>query len=545
MPPSKLLLIILDGVGEAPDGPGNAVKRAKTPYMDALYAKYPWTLLQASGRAIGAPEGVDGSSEPGHITLGAGQIVWQPFERINRAIAEGTFTSNAAFAHVFDYLAESGGKLHLMGLLSDGGIHSHINHCFALLRAAKAKGIKEVLIHAIADGRDVSERSVGKYIEELRMKIEGLPCAQDPSGLQPPSLSKGRTTPDLATRACPRAPSRDYRLSTLIGRYYAMDRGKNWDRTKKAYDLYAEGNGETVENLDEALESYFSTAPEGEATDYYLPPMKFDPDFDGIAEGDGVIFWNFRADRSLQIVSAFESGDFEAFPRKASLTVPHIAFACMGPYSATLPVAFPEEKVANNLGSWIASKGIRQLRVAEKDKFAHVTFFFNSQQHDPYPGEDRIIVPSKDVANFAQAPQMSAAEITDALRDAVAKKEYGLIVANYANGDLVGHGGHLEATIQAMEAVDASLARIVPEALKNGYTVILTADHGNAESMLEPDGSANPSHTSNPVRCAIIGEGFTKGTRLRENMGLSSIAPTVLGIMGIEKPGEMDEGLLG
>ncbi len=323
-----------------------------------------------------------------------------------------------------------------------------------------------------------------------------------------------------------------------------MDRGRNWDRTQKAYDLYAEGNGETVDNLDEALESYFSTVPSGEATDYYLPPMKFDPDFDGIKEGDGVIFWNFRADRATQLVSAFESADFGAFPRNESLTVPHIAFACMGPYSETLPVAYPEEKVTNNLGSWVSQKGVRQLRVAEKDKFAHVTFFFNSQEHDPYPGEDRIIVPSKNVANFAEAPQMSAAEITDALCTAVGKKEYGLIVTNYANGDLVGHGGELDATVQAIAAIDSSLARIVPEALENGYTVILTADHGNAESMLEPDGSANPSHTSNPVRCAIIGNGFTKETKLKEGMGLANVAPTVLSIMGIEKPGEMDQGLI-
>lgn len=508
---SNVLLIILDGVGEAPDGPGNAVKHAKTPSMDALYGEYPWTLLQASGKAIGAPEGVDGSSEPGHIALGAGQVVWQPFERINRAIADGMFTSNTAFGHVFDYLAESGGKLHLMGLLSDGGIHSHINHCFALLQAAKARGIDEVLIHAIGDGRDVPERSVKRYLGDLEDK-----CT---------SLGIGK-------------------LMTLIGRYYAMDRGKNWDRTKKAYDLYTEGNGETVDNLDEALESYFASAPEGEATDYYMPPMKFDPGFDGIKEGDGVIFWNFRADRATQLVSAFESADFEAFPRNESLTVPRIAFACMGPYSETLPVAFPEERVVNNLGSWVAQKGIRQLRVAERDKFAHVTFFFNSQEHDPYPGEDRIIVPSKDVANFAQAPQMSAAEITDALCDAVAAKEYGLIVANYANGDLVGHGGQMDAATRAIEAIDSSLARIVPEALQNGYAVILTADHGNAESMLHPDGSANPSHTSNPVRCAVIGEGFTKETKLREGMGLANVAPTVLQIMGIEKPEEMGEGLL-
>ncbi len=505
----KVLLIVLDGVGEYRDYPGNAVTQAVMPFFDSLYANYPWTLLKASGNAVGVPEGVQGASEPGHLIMGAGRVVFQPLEEINQAIQHGRFENNPVYQQTFDFIKKHDSTLHLIGMISDGGVHSHIDHLLALLQAAKNAGIQKVLVHGITDGRDVPEQSAAPYIEQILETMNRLGTG---------------------------------RLATLIGRYYAMDRDTNFDRTRKAYDLYTQGAGSFYESPFRALEEFYAAPSKDPVTDYYLPPTRLIED-STIREGDGVIFFNFRSDRARQLSSCFSPEDFTHFERQKELIHGSIFFACTGPYSDTLPVAFPPQEVKNNLGSWLSGLGKKQIRIAETEKYAHVTYFFNSQIEAPEVGEDRVMVPSPKVASYAEAPQMNAQGVADSTVEALKSGTYDFILVNFANGDLVGHSGVYTAAKLAMETIDGAVKQTITAALENGYAVIMTADHGNAEYMTNPDGSQNPSHTLNLVRCVIATPEKTS-MKLKEGQGLSSIAPTVLQLMELPIPPEMGAGLL-
>jgi 2,3-bisphosphoglycerate-independent phosphoglycerate mutase len=503
----RVLLVVRDGWGYTEETAGNTVRMARTPVDDGLMETRPWVLLKCAGNAVGVPEGIQGGSEPGHLTMGAGRVVWQPLEEINRSIEDESFYYNPALLEAVQYCRRKGSRLHLMGLLSDQGIHATTPHLYALLGLARREGLEDVFIHCFLDGRDVPERSAGSFIREtLRLAEE---------------VGVGR-------------------IASLMGRYYAMDRDTNWDRVEKAYDLLTLGIGhEAFGPLEAVADAY----RRGDDTDYYVEPtvMK-DEDRRPVAtidDGDSVIFWNFRSDRARQITYTLTKPDFEAFPRKK---VPKIHFTCMSVYDQrlTLPVAFPQKKVTNNLGNTLAAYGLRQLRIAETEKYAHVTFFFNSQVEEPNPGEDRIMVPSPKVPSYEEEPKMSAHGITDRLVQAVRKGFYDFILVNYANGDLVGHSANIEAGIIAVETVDTCLGRLIDEALARGYTLLVTGDHGNIETMLYPDGDPNPSHGLNPVPFILVSDDpELKGAELRLGRGLASIAPTVLDLMGLEKPLEM------
>jgi 2,3-bisphosphoglycerate-independent phosphoglycerate mutase len=503
----KVILVVRDGWGYTEEARGNAVYLADTPNNDAYMETYPWTLLRCTGNAIGIPEGTQGGSEPGHLTMGAGRVVWQPLEEINRSIMDGGFYENEALLDAIRRLKEGGGRLHLMGLHSDQGIHGTTTHLYALLELARRHGLDKVYIQCFLDGRDVPERSAKKYLRETLRQTE----------------KKGVG-----------------KVASLVGRYYAMDRDTNWDRTKRAYDLLAFGEGHKEADVFRAIDNAYER---GDETDYYVQPIVM-VDTEGrpvatIDERDTVIFWNFRSDRARQLTYALTQPGFDKFSRRK---FPRIKFVCMSVYDRhlDLPVAFPQREVRNNLGKVLSDHGLRQLRIAETEKYAHVTFFFNSQVEDPYPGEDRILVPSPKVPSYEEKPEMSAPEINTKLLPEIRSGRYDLILVNYANGDLVGHSANLEAGVKACEAVDRCVGQVVEAGLEGGYVVIVTGDHGNIETMFYPDGTPNPSHGTNPVPFILISNypGLMHA-ELRSGLGLSSVAPTILGLMGIEKPPEM------
>jgi len=503
----RVLLVVRDGWGYTEETVGNAVRIARTPVDDGLMETRPWVLLKCTGNAVGLPEGTQGGSEPGHLTMGAGRVVWQPLEEINRSIQDESFYSNPALMEAVQACRRNRSKLHLMGLLSDQGIHGMTSHLYALLEFARREGVEDVFIHCFLDGRDVPERSAGGFIRETLRRTEEIGVG---------------------------------RIASIVGRYYAMDRDTNWDRTEKAYDLLTRGigHGETA-----PLKALTEAYRRGDDTDYYIEPTVMN-DEDGkpvatIDDGDSVIFWNFRSDRTRQIAYALTQPGFDAFPRKK---IPRIHFTCMSVYDQRLdlPIAFPQKKVDKNLGRILASHGLRQLRIAETEKYAQVTFFFNSQEEEADPGEDRIMVPSLKVSSFEEEPEMSAHGITDSLVKEIRRGVYSFILANYANGDLVGHSANMEAGVKAVETVDFCLGRLIDEALAGGYTILVTGDHGNIETMLYPDGEPNPSHGLNPVPFILVSDDpELEGAELRPGQGLTSIAPTVLDLLGIEKPREM------
>lgn len=499
----RVILVVRDGWGYSEETFGNAVKQANVP-NDTRYMKdYPWTLLKCTGNAVGLPEGTQGGSEPGHLTMGAGRIVWQPFEEINQAISNGSFYENPALLSAVKNCMEKGSALHLMGLLSDQGIHGSVFHLYTLIELAKRHALRDVYIHCFLDGRDVPERSAKGFIEETQKQIK----------------EKGVG-----------------RIATIVGRYYAMDRDTNWDRTLKAYDLLTQGEGwketDPLKAVDHAYER-------GDPTDYYIQPIVMVEGGKPIATidaEDSVIFWNFRSDRSRQITYAFTQNGFDHFPRKK---FPRVHFVCMSGYDKhlTLPVAFPQSTVENNLAKILATRSLRQLRIAETEKYAHVTFFFNSQNEDPVKGEYRILVPSPKVPSYEDKPEMSAPEITEKLLPEIGKGVYDFILVNYANGDLVGHSANMEAGIKACEVVDICVGQVVEAGLKDGYTVLITGDHGNIETMFYTNGEPNPSHGTNPVPFILVG--CDKKLKLKEGLGLSCVSPTILTLMGIPKPSEM------
>ena len=499
----KVLLIILDGFGEGKTYPGNAAVLAKTPTLARLKKDYPWTLLKASGKAVGIPKGSQGGSEVGHFTIGAGRVMRQSLEEINRSIQDGGFFKKAA---LLDACRRAKSKekaaLHLLGMISDQGVHSHINHLFALLELAKREGAAEIFIHAITDGRDVPEKSAIGFIKQIQQKISEL-------GME-----------------------KTARIATIIGRYYAMDRDSNWNRTKTAYDLYTLGKGAREKDPASAIKNAYKRGIE---TDYYLDPIILD-ERGVIKDKDSVIFWNYRTDRARQLTWAFTGEEPIGFtPKKVAR--PH--FVCFGPYSEKAPVLFPTLIVRNNLGEVISKAGLKQFRIAETEKYAHVTYFFNSQIEEPFSGEDRLMIHSPKCPSYAEKPEMSAWGIVDALLPRLKSQKYALIVLNFANCDLVGHSGDLKASVKAVEVIDKCLGKIIAVARTNDYITIVTGDHGNIEYMIyEETGEPCPSHTTNPVPCIIIGLGG-KGRELRSEGELQDVAPTILSLMKIPIPKEM------
>ena len=489
-------LIIMDGFGLAPAADDNAVTLAKTPVLDGLFRDYAHTTLSASGLDVGLPAGQMGNSEVGHTNIGGGRVVFQDLPRISRAIEDGSFFRNEAYNKAMDDCLAKGTSLHLYGLLSDGGVHSHIEHLFALLQMAKDKGLTKVYIHCFLDGRDVSPTSGKGFVQALADK-----CA---------ALGVGK-------------------ISTVMGRYYAMDRDKRWERVQMAYDamVYGEGN-HNADPVDAVAQSYANNV-----TDEFMEPVVCDSD-GTISDNDSVIFFNYRPDRAREITRAIVDPEFDGFQREFFPTT----YVCNTEYDASMPnvlVAWPRIAVKNGLGEYLSSMGMTQLRIAETEKYAHVTFFFNGGVETQYPGEDRVLVPSPKVATYDLQPEMSAVEVCDKCVERIESGAYDVIILNFANCDMVGHTGVLEAAIKAVETVDTCVGRVVEATLKMGGIAMVTADHGNAEDMKQPDGSPMTAHTTNLVPFILCGA----GTELRPGR-LADIAPTILDVMGLACPEEMD-----
>ncbi len=494
---NKVILTILDGFGEGPDGPGNAITTANTPNIDKLRQEYPFGILQASGEAVGLTNGSMGGSEVGHFTMGSGRITPQFLLAINQDIKSGAFFENKELKSAYDYAKEKGKPLHLMGMISDKGVHSDITHLFALLEWAKKEGLTNVYIHCIGDGRDVKERSIKRFLKQLQDKIAELGVGK---------------------------------IATVIGRYYSMDRDKNWDRTEVGYKLITQGEGEKSDDPMTAVDKFYKE--DAKLTDYYLPAILIDGE-GLIKEGDAVIFFNYRTDRTKQLTAAFVHPTFVGFKK----LIGDVHFVCMGPYSDYAPIAYNVPEVKNNLAHWLSDNGVKQLRVAETEKYAHVTFFFNSQIEHKVKNEDRIMIDSPKVASYAEQPEMSAPAVTHTILNALESGDHEVIIMNFANCDLVGHSGDLKATIKAVEVIDDCVRQIQKKAMETGYTFMLTGDHGNADEMIYPDGSQKPAHSMNPV-ILMVADSEKKITSVK-NGGLADVAPTLLKILGLPKPEEM------
>lgn len=493
-----VMLIIMDGFGNSNQTEGNAIAAAQTPNIDRFMKSFPHTSLGAAGLDVGLPEGQMGNSEVGHLNLGAGRIVYQDYTRINLAIKDGSIKRNNVLIAAIDGAKNKGATLHLMGLLSDGGVHSHITHLCALLEMAKERGIKKVYIHAILDGRDVPPKSALKYFQELNEKMV--------------SIGVGK-------------------VATVAGRYYTMDRDKRWERVEKSYRAMTAGQGFKAPTSEQAVRDGYNR---GE-NDEFIKPTVVDPN--GLIEdGDGIIFFNFRPDRARQISKAFVNQDFKEFVREKL----NVSFVCMTQYEDTIdaPVAFPVEYLKDTLGEVVSKAGLKQLRIAETEKYAHVTFFFNGGKEAPGEGEDRILIPSPKVATYDLQPEMNAFLVTDALVENIKEDVYDMIILNYANADMVGHTGIMDAAVKAVETVDQCVGRVADLVLELGGVTLLTADHGNAEQMFDAEThQPHTAHTINRVPFALIAR--EKRFRLREDGILADIAPTMLKLLHLEKPASM------
>lgn len=502
---SPVVLVIMDGWGYREETEGNAIAAAKTPVIDSLWAAYPHTLIQTSGKMVGLPDGQMGNSEVGHLNIGAGRVVPQELVRISDAVEDGTLLSNAALLRICEDVRQQQGKLHLIGLCSEGGVHSHLSHLFGLLDLAKEQNLTEVCIHAITDGRDTRPTDGLAAIEAIEQYIQKVGIGQ---------------------------------ISTLSGRYYAMDRDHRWDRVQKAYDLMTQDGVGTGQSAKEILQASY----EIDVTDEFVIPTRVAPG--AIAPGDGVIFFNFRPDRARQLTQALVDPQFDGFER--TLISP-LSFVTFTQYLPNLPVAvaFEPQNLNNILGEVVSKAKLRQFRTAETEKYAHVTYFFNGGLEDAFPGEDRELVPSPMVATYDRAPAMSAAKVTEGAIAAVEKGIYSLIVINYANPDMVGHTGNMEATVTAIEVVDRCVGKLLESISQAGGTAILIADHGNAESMFDEQGQPWTAHTTNPVPFILVeGErrkipGHGTDVALRSDGTLADVAPTILQILGLSQPAEM------
>ncbi len=486
-----ILLAILDGWGYSNSKIGNAIYYAHTPNFDEYMARYPHTLLEASGEAVGLPAGQMGNSEVGHLNIGAGRIVYQESMKILKAIEDGSFFENDVLKEAMEKARKS--KLHLMGLIGDGGVHAMMEHVYALLEMAKNEGVKEVYIHCFLDGRDTPPKSAIKHVRQLEEKINDIGVGE---------------------------------IASLIGRYFAMDRDKKWDRTKKAYDMLVKGRRRLVKNAEEGIK----IAYENGETDEFIQPTVIEGK-SRIENGDVVIFFNFRPDRARQLTEAFIKDDFHAFPRLPL----KIHFVTLTQYddSFNIPAAFKADKIKNTLGEVLARYKLRQLRIAETEKYAHVTYFFNGGEEKPFEGEDRCLIPSPKVATYDLKPEMSAYEVTEEVIRRIENRKYDVIVLNYANPDMVGHTGVWKATLKALEVVDECIGNVVDAIIKQNGIAMVTSDHGNAEEMLE-NGLPKTAHTTNPVPFILIG----KEVQLKRG-NLGDIAPTILELLDIEKPDEM------
>ncbi len=505
MPNKPVMLVILDGWGISRDIEGNAIALANKPFYNQLLQQYPHCVLQASGEAVGLPEGQMGNSEVGHLNIGAGRIVYQELTRINRAVRLGELAKNSVLNEAVEKAVQGNKALHLMGLLSDGGVHSHISHLFALMDLAKMRGVKQLYIHVILDGRDVPPANAGEYLKALEKKIEELGLGQ---------------------------------IATVAGRYYTMDRDKRWERVEKGYRAMVNGEGLKACLPMEALEKSYSM----KVTDEFVEPTVMVNDHGEpvgkVQSGDVMIMYNFRADRARQISYAFTEEKFTEFTRVGGF--PNVHYVCFTQYDAKIKasVAFPPQDLENTLGEVVSKAGLKQLRIAETEKYAHVTFFFNGGIEKAYPGEDRELIPSPKVATYNLQPEMSACQVTEKVIEKIKGNLYQLIVLNYANPDMVGHTGQLEACLTAVETVDRCLKRVIETVLQQGGIVLVTADHGNAEHMIDLE-THKPltAHTSNLVPCILVGKDSGL-IRLRDG-SLQDIAPTLLALLGIEKPAEM------
>jgi 2,3-bisphosphoglycerate-independent phosphoglycerate mutase len=496
----RAALIILDGWGCGRTGPGNAIAIADTPVWDNLWATYPHVLLEASGEAVGLPAGVMGNSEVGHLTLGSGRVIYQDLSLINRAIADGSFFSNPVLVKLMDGVVARGRPLHLMGLLSDAGVHSAMAHLEALVTMARQRGVSRLFVHAFTDGRDTSPTAGEDYIRDLQAIL-----AQQGLGA----------------------------IATVSGRFYAMDRDKRWDRVKLAYDALVHGRGlKEADGLAAVLASY----ERDETDEFIVPTITCKDRLSRIADADGVVFFNFRPDRARELSAALTQDEFAGFDRDGAR--PKIDFAGMTEYEASLglAVAFPKEEPRNVLAEVVSDAGLTQLHIAETEKYAHVTFFFNGGREAPFPGERRRLVPSpKDVDTYDQKPQMSAYGVVASLEEIMTVDPVDFVVLNFANPDMVGHTGNIAATVEAIEHVDKCLGQALEVLARVGAKVIVTADHGNAEEMLEPDGAVNTAHSTDRVPLVVLDHDL----RLREGAGLADVAPTLLCFLGLPKPEEM------
>lgn len=503
MSKKPVMLMILDGFGNAPKSEGNAVSLAKKPNLDKLFEKYPTTELQASGLSVGLPEGQMGNSEVGHLNIGSGRIVYQELTRITKAISDGDFFENEALKKAMDNAKKSGAALHLMGLLSDGGVHSHIDHLKGLLEFAKKEGVQNVFVHAFMDGRDVPPSSGKEFIEKAEAMMAEVGVGK---------------------------------IATVSGRYYAMDRDNRWERVELAYNALVLGKGETANSAVEAIENSYHD----NKTDEFVLPTVITKDGNAIANiknGDSVIFFNFRPDRAREITRAVNDKEFAGFKRETL----ELTFVTMTQYDKTLEgvnVAYSPQTLTNTLGEYVSSKGLNQLRIAETEKYAHVTFFFNGGVEKENPGEDRKVIPSPKVATYDLKPEMSAYEVTEELLARLDSDKYDMIILNFANPDMVGHTGVVEAAVKAIEAVDECVGNIVNKVLEMDGCVFITADHGNAETMIDfSTGNPFTAHTTHPVPFAWVSN-HVDNKKLKAGK-LADIAPTMLTQLGLEVPAEM------
>ncbi len=494
-----LALIVLDGWGYREDADQNAILAANTPNLDALTKEYPNTLISGSGLDVGLPEGQMGNSEVGHVNLGAGRVVYQDFTKVTKSIADGEFEHNPALVKAIDDAVSKDKAVHIMGLLSPGGVHSHEDHIFAALKMAAHRGAKKVYLHAFLDGRDTPPQSAEASLEKADAVFAEIGC--------------GKT-------------------ATIIGRYFAMDRDKRWDRVTKAYDLITQGKGEAT--ADSAVAGLKASYEAGK-NDEFVPPTVIGESV-SVEDGDAIIFMNFRADRARQLTQVFVDKNFDGF--ELAVKPELSAFVMLTQYSADFdaPVAFPAEKLVNVLGEWLEKQDKTQLRISETEKYAHVTFFFSGGVEKEFKGEERILIPSPDVATYDLQPEMNSEKLTDELVGAIESGKFDVIICNYPNGDMVGHTGDFDAAVKACEAVDKSIGRVIEALKKTGGECLITADHGNAEQMVDNEsGQAHTAHTSEPVPFIYFG----RDAEPRKGGTLSDVAPTMLHLMGVEQPEEM------
>ena len=494
----KALLMILDGWGIGNHTKSDVIYSTPTPYWDSLLAKYPHSQLQASGENVGLPEGQMGNSEVGHLNIGAGRVLYQDLVKINKSIADKSILKNKEIVSAFTYAKESGKAIHFMGLTSDGGVHSSLEHLFALCDIAKEYGLEKVYLHCFMDGRDTDPKSGKGFIEQVEAH-----CKQS-AGV----------------------------IASIVGRFYAMDRDKRWNRVKEAYDLLVEGKGKQADDMVKAMQESYDE----DVTDEFIKPINNSTVDGTIKEGDAVIFFNYRNDRAKELTIALTQKDM---PEEGMKTIPGLQYYCMTPYDASFKgvhILFDKENVQDTLGEYLSRNGKKQLHIAETEKYAHVTFFFNGGREAPFEGEDRILVPSPKVATYDLKPEMSAYEVKDKLVEAIGTEKYDFIVVNYANGDMVGHTGVYEAIEKAVVTIDNCVRDTVEAAKAHGYEVIIIADHGNADNAINADGTPNTAHSLNPVPCVYVTE--KTGVEIHNGI-LADVAPTILKIMGMEQPSDM------